>query len=68
VDLISTVGAGDAMVAGLVAARLEGLPLDACARLATAFAAAKLARLGPHLPEPHAVRSLAGTVRLVELT
>ena len=67
VDLLSTVGAGDAMVAGLVAARVEGLPLAEGARLATAFAAAKLARLGPHLPAPDVVRSLAGTVRITPL-
>jgi 1-phosphofructokinase len=67
VDLLSTVGAGDAMVAGTVAARVQGLPLDQTARLATAFSAAKLARLGPHLPAPATVRSLADTVRLTLL-
>ena len=59
VNVSSTVGAGDAMVAGLVAARLEGLNLADTARLATAFAAAKLTRLGPHLPRPAEVRALA---------
>lgn len=58
----STVGAGDAMVAGLVAARLENLSLMESARLATAFSAAKLTRLGPHLPAPGEVRALAAQV------
>ena len=64
VDLISTVGAGDAMVAGIVAAQLAELPLADCARLATAFSAAKLARLGPHLPSPEQVRALAASVQI----
>ena len=60
----STVGAGDAMVAGLVAARIAGLDLAGCARLATGFSAAKLARPGAHLPAPAEVRALAATVEL----
>ncbi|HNW79734.1 MAG TPA: 1-phosphofructokinase [Candidatus Competibacteraceae bacterium] len=58
----STVGAGDAMVAGLIAARLENLALAEAAQLATAFAAAKLTRIGPHLPRPAEVRALAQQV------
>lgn len=65
--LISTVGAGDAMVAGIVAAQLEGMALTEAARLATAFSAAKLARLGPHLPPPEAVRRLAESVQITPL-
>ncbi|MBK8185135.1 MAG: 1-phosphofructokinase [Candidatus Competibacteraceae bacterium] len=61
-NVSSTVGAGDAMVAGLIAAQLEGLSLIDTARLATAFAAAKLTRLGPHLPRPAEVRALAQQV------
>ena len=64
VDLISSVGAGDAMVAGIVAAHLHTLPLDRCAQLATAFAAGKLTRLGPHLPEQEVIEALANKVRL----
>ncbi|MFZ1327329.1 MAG: 1-phosphofructokinase [Candidatus Contendobacter sp.] len=61
-NVSSTVGAGDAMVAGLIAAQLEKLSLADTARLATAFAAAKLTRLGPHLPRPAEVRALAQQV------
>ncbi len=62
VTVTSTVGAGDAMVAGLVAARLENRSLIETAQLATAFSAAKLTRLGPHLPHPAEVCALAKEV------
>jgi 1-phosphofructokinase len=62
VAVTSTVGAGDAMVAGLVAARLENRSLFETAQLATAFSASKLTRLGPHLPPPDQVRALARQV------
>lgn len=66
----STVGAGDAMVAGLVAGlAAEGdgggdtpAALERVARLATAFAVGKLRRIGPHLPDAAIVRDLAADV------
>lgn len=64
VELISTVGAGDAMVAGIIAARIGELSLADSAKLATAFSAAKLARLGPHLPAVEEVITLAQSICL----
>ncbi len=60
----STVGAGDAMVAGITAGLAEGLGLADLARQATAFAAGKLRNPGPHLPPVAEVRALAGQVEL----
>jgi 1-phosphofructokinase len=63
-SVASTVGAGDAMVAGVAAATVEGLDLERTARLATAFAVAKLGQLGPHLPDPATVHALAKQVNI----
>ena len=60
----STVGAGDAMVAGIAAAHVAGLGLAETARLATAFAVAKLGMAGPNLPERGGVEALAQDVIL----
>ncbi len=49
VRVASTVGAGDAMVAGTVLGIMRGLPLDGVARLATACSAVAISRVGPHL-------------------
>ncbi len=63
----STVGAGDALVAGLVAALRADHDLPATARLATAFAAAKLTREGASLPPRAEVEAVARTVRVATL-
>jgi 1-phosphofructokinase len=63
----TTVGAGDAMVAGLIAAKLEGLDLSESARRATAYAAGALGRIGPQLPPPEILRSLARGVTIRQL-
>lgn len=49
VRVASTVGAGDAMVAGTVAGTLRGLALAEVAALATAFSSVAIARVGPQL-------------------
>jgi 1-phosphofructokinase len=49
VRVASTVGAGDAMVAGTVLGTLRGLPLDGVAALATACSAVAISRVGPYL-------------------
>jgi len=50
VKVKKTFGAGDAMVAGLVAARIEGLSLVDCGQLATAFSVGAIANSGYNLP------------------
>lgn len=50
VTVKKTFGAGDAMVAGLVTARIQGLSLADCGRLATAFSVGAIAHLSYDLP------------------
>ena len=51
----STVGAGDAMLAGIIAGHLRGMALQDTARLATAFAVDALGKIGPGLSSKEAV-------------
>ncbi|GAC1651701.1 MAG: 1-phosphofructokinase [Ktedonobacteraceae bacterium] len=51
ITIKKTFGAGDAMVAGLIAARLQHLSLADSARLASAFSLAAITRLDYHLPD-----------------
>jgi len=64
----STVGAGDAMVAGIVHASLQNLGVEDCARIATAFSLGALGEIGPHLPSPDVVDAFARqvTIRRIE--
>ncbi|WP_370674360.1 1-phosphofructokinase [Pleomorphomonas sp. PLEO] len=67
VNALSTVGAGDAMVAGIASSVADNLGLEALARRAVAFATAKLGRIGPNLPSPDDVRQLARRVDVAVL-
>lgn len=64
VQCISTVGAGDAQVAGLLAAFSEGKNMEDALRYGVGFATAKLGQLGPHLPEKSVVQDLIQQVQL----
>jgi 1-phosphofructokinase family hexose kinase len=68
IEVVSTVGAGDAMVAGLVAGSLRQLPLDLIARRATAFSMGAIGQLGSGLPPRSVIDALAERVRVSEVT
>lgn len=68
VKVKSTVGAGDAMVAGTVAGKLRGLSLADCARLATAFSTTAISHVGHDLPSVAEVEALRAQVVVRELT
>ena len=63
-NIVTTVGAGDAMVAGIAAAATTHGDLAATARLATAFAVGTLGLRGPHVPPRATLEQLATTVEL----
>jgi 1-phosphofructokinase len=66
--ITSTVGAGDAMMAGIAAAFAEGADLERIARLSSAFALAKLGQEGPNLPSREIVEKLARSVKIEHIT
>ena len=66
VRVASTVGAGDAMVAGTIAGTLRELELPRVAALATAFSAVAITRVGPHL-DASAVEQTARAVTVESL-
>ena len=68
VEVKSTVGAGDAMVAGIVAGKIRGLALAECARLATAFSMTAISHIGSGLPSIAAVESAREQVTIRDLS
>src|SRR5438105_2782269 len=64
VEVKSTVGAGDAMVAGLIAGQVQGLSLSDCARLATTFSLGAITRLGSGLPAAEALQMYVDQVSI----
>jgi 1-phosphofructokinase len=67
VTVKSTVGAGDAMVSGTVAGKIQNLPLEDCARLATAFSLSAITQVGSGLPSLEAVENFKRQVTLEQL-
>lgn len=62
VAIKSTVGAGDAMVAGIVHGSLQGFGGEDRARLATAFSLGALGEIGPRLPPRTVIDALKDKV------
>ena len=60
----STVGSGDALLSGVIAAQLQGLSWPETARYATAVAAARVASIGIEFPEPHEIAALLERVQV----
>lgn len=68
VDIKSTVGAGDAMVAGTVAGLIGGESLRDCATLATAFSMGALGEIGPRLPPMDKIQAMRRQVTVREVS
>jgi 1-phosphofructokinase len=64
VPVRSTVGAGDAMVAGLVYGMIRELPLEEAARFATACGAYAVTRVGSGIEDPGEHRELMSRVEI----
>ncbi len=64
VEVVSTVGAGDAMVAGLAVSMVEGRALDQAIRLAVGAAAASVAEPGTSLPSRENIQRLSERVKV----
>lgn len=64
--VVSTVGAGDAMMAGMIAALREGAGLERLACLGAAFAAGKLAHPGANLPPRSEIEALAQHINITQ--
>jgi 1-phosphofructokinase len=68
VTVQSTVGAGDAMVSGTVAGKIQGFSLAECARLATAFSVSAVSQVGSGLPSAEVLEQFKNQVTIKPLT
>lgn len=68
VAVVSTVGAGDAMVSGTVAGKTMRLSLAECARLATAFSTNAVSQVGSGLPSLEVIENFKNQVTINYLT
>lgn len=66
-EAVATVGAGDAFLAGYVAARYEDKPAGECLRYGVACGAESVQRLGAGLVDPHKVDRLLPEVEVQQL-
>jgi 1-phosphofructokinase family hexose kinase len=66
-ETVAAVGAGDAFLAGYVAARYGGSPPAACLRYGVACGAESTQRLGAGLIDPREVERLLGEIELEQL-
>ncbi|HWC25122.1 MAG TPA: 1-phosphofructokinase family hexose kinase [Solirubrobacteraceae bacterium] len=66
-EAVAAVGAGDAFLAGYVAARYADRPAAECLRFGVACGAESVQRLGAGLVDPHKVERLVGEVEVERL-
>src|SRR2546428_607958 len=64
VKVKSTVGAGDAMVSGLVAGHVQGWSLPECARFATACSLGAITNVGHNLPASETLQAYVQQVTI----
>jgi 1-phosphofructokinase family hexose kinase len=64
---VATVGSGDAFLAGFVAARYSGEPLEECLRFGVACGAESTQRLGAGVVDPRGIDRLLGEVEVIRL-
>ena len=67
VEPVASVGAGDVLLAGFLAARFNSAPFDDALRQAIGCAAASVVELGPGRFDPREAQRLAASVELEEL-
>jgi 1-phosphofructokinase family hexose kinase len=66
-EAVSTIGAGDTLLAGFLAARIAGRPVEECVRSAVAAGAASVLEPGPGRFDPREVGRVGGLVTVDRL-